>query len=137
MYFLPDVEAPHQGRMKIWGWDYDTSFHSTTCFPISCDPFTAVAGWYGPRGQRAKLVTRLTTVFRAEYCDVLNEFLDEVYDPSQVSAMADIIAPAMAEDPTFTEAEWQAEVQTLTNYFTENRENMRALVAAGCEAPAE
>jgi spore coat protein CotH len=132
LYFLPDAEAPHGGRMKVWGWDYDTVLQRSTCLPSNCDPFKSVANWYGPLGKRQKLVVRLTRVFKAEYCEQLNRFLAEVYDPSKVDAMASVIEPAMVDDPVISEEKWRAEVTRMREYMTKHATDMATVVEQAC-----
>ena len=132
MYFLPDPEAPHGGRMKVWGWDYDTVLQRSTCVPGSCDPFTSVAGWFGPKGKRQKLVVRLTRVFKEQYCADLNSFLSDVYDPEKVDAMASVIEPAMMKDPVIDAEAWRAEVTKMREFVVQHASDMQALVDERC-----
>jgi spore coat protein CotH len=132
LYFLPDAEAPHGGRMKVWGWDYDTVLQRSTCLPSTCDPFTSVTNWYGPLGKRQKLVVRLTKVFKQQYCGHLNTFLTDVYDASKVDAMASVIEPAMVEDPVVTEDRWRAEVTRMRDYMTKHATDMATVVEKAC-----
>jgi spore coat protein CotH len=132
LYFMPDAMAPHGGKMKVWGWDYDTVLQRATCYPSSCDPFTGVANWYGPLGKRQKLVTRLTSVFKERYCGFMNAFLSDVYLPEKVDEMASVIEAAMAEDPVVTNEAWQAEVTRMRNYMVEHKVKAQASVDKAC-----
>ena len=132
-FFEPHTDAPHGGLFRIWGWDYDTSIQVATCFPRDCDPFKAVAGWYGPRGARAKLVVRLTTVFKDRYCELANEFLTDAYDPEKVSAMADAIDSFMQDDPVVTYDAWRAEVTKMHDYMVQHRMDAQAAIDAACQ----
>jgi spore coat protein CotH len=118
LYFVPDAAAPHGGRFQLSEWDLDRVYNSASCYPSSCDPFTATASYYGPAGTRAKLATRLTTVFKSRYCQALRDFVGNVYKTSTVDAMAAVIAPAMASDPTTTMAAWQTAVDGIKTYIT-------------------
>jgi spore coat protein CotH len=103
LYFEPDRKAPHGGRFALYSWDYDTALVTQSCYPTSCDPFTSVTTWFGPAGTRAKLITRLTKVFRAEYCETMAKFLHDVYRPEVVDEMALVLDPVVhraAESPT-------------------------------------
>jgi spore coat protein CotH len=137
MYFLPDTTAPHGGRMKVWGWDYDTVLQLSTCYPGNCDPFTSVAGWFGPKGKRQNLVVRLTRVFKQQYCEQLNSFLDEVYDPEKVDEMASTIEPLMKTDPVVPYENWQAEVKRMRDYMVSHKQAMQAMVDMRCSEMAE
>jgi spore coat protein CotH len=103
LYFEPDKKAPHGGRFALYSWDYDTALVTQSCYPTSCDPFSSVTTWFGPAGTRAKLITRLTKVFRAEYCETMSKFLNDVYKPEVVAQMARVLEPVVnhaAESPT-------------------------------------
>lgn len=115
LYFKADSSSPNQGRFVVWPWDLDTSFNQESCSPSSCDPLTAVDSLY--RASRAKLVTRLTTVFRSEYCTQLKAFLADVFKPSLVEELAKTAEPGMANDPTDNTAAWQTAVSALTSYI--------------------
>ncbi|MFC1642552.1 CotH kinase family protein, partial [Myxococcota bacterium] len=132
LYFLPDASAPHGGIMRVWGYDYDTSLHRQACYPASCDPFKSVAGWYGPRGRRPTLVTRLTTVFRDQYCSLMRSFLSDVYDPQKVDEMANVIEPAMLDDALLDADEWRAAVATMRDYMGQHKSEMEELIDQGC-----
>jgi len=134
MYFLPDASAPHGGKMKVWGWDYDTVLQRSTCLPNNCDPFTSVAGWFGPKGKRQKLVVRLTRVFKEEYCGHLNSFLKDVYDPARGAARPGGIEPAMMADPVVTPEAWRAEVDEMRSYMVKHATDMQAVVDKACAA---
>ena len=115
LYFKADPTSSHQGRFLIWPWDLDTALNIQRCSPTSCDLLTSVANFY--RSSRAKMVTRLTTVFRAEYCTQLKAFVSNVFKPSLVDDFAKVAEPAMAMDPTDTTSAWQTAVSTLTSYI--------------------
>ncbi|MGC4090444.1 MAG: CotH kinase family protein [Polyangiaceae bacterium] len=136
-YFLPDATAPHGGRFVVWGWDYDTGLQRTTCNPsvpngVGCDPFKAVAKWFDLPGIRPKLVTRLTSVFKAEYCQIMQSFLDEVYKPELVDARAAVLDAAMQENVAPAYTDWQAEVAKLRDYMDKQLLAERDIVAAAC-----
>ncbi len=133
LFFQPDGTAPHGGKMRVWGWDYDTALHKQSCYPRSCDPFTAVTGWYGPRGTRAKFIQRLTTVFKPEYCALMNKFLAEVYLPEKVDAMAAVLEPAVAQDPVLKPDTWTAEVTKMREYMVTQKAQAQGLVDAACK----
>lgn len=132
LYFHPDESAPHGGRWIVYSWDQDTAFHSEGCYPSDCDPMTAVAGWYGPLRSRTALVTRLTTVFKTEYCALMREFLDNVYDPSLVDDMASVIEPGMTDDPTDTQQAWQAEVTEMREFIVSHEATVRTQLSSVC-----
>ena len=132
MYFHPDGAAPHGGRFHVWGWDYDTSLQTATCFPRDCNPFDAVAGWYGPRGKRAKLVTRLTRVFKARYCELGEQFLAETMDATKVARMAETIEPFMQDDPVIEAGAWRDEVDAMHAFLVQHREAAQEALAEAC-----
>lgn len=115
LYFKADPSSSHQGRFLIWPWDLDTALNIQRCSPTSCDLLTSVANFY--RSSRAKMVTRLTTVFRAEYCTQLKAFVSNVFKPTLVDDFAKVAEPAMAMDPTDTTSAWQTAVSTLNSYI--------------------
>jgi spore coat protein CotH len=131
LYFQPDATAPHGGKMRVWGWDYDTSMQVQACLPSNCDPFTGVAGWYAG-GRRAKLVTRLTTVFKAEYCELLNTFLTDVYDPTKVDDMASVLDSYMMNDPVVSHEDWQKEVVNMREFMVQHTADMHVLIDKAC-----
>lgn len=149
LYFKTDAEAPHGGRFQIYSWDYDAALLHESCYPSNCDPFTAVTGWYGPAGIRAKLATRLTTVFRSQYCTLMNSFLRDVYRPEKVDELAAAIEPVIAgesfsfadgttstgekvkRDP-LTPQEWQAEVAKIRDFIVSHGAKAQAQVDAAC-----
>ena len=133
LYFHPDESAPHGGRLNVWGWDYDTSLQTATCYPRDCDPFTSVAGWYGPRGRRAKLLTRLTRVFKQRYCELGQEFLASAYDPEKVREMATTIEPFMQEDPVLTSQTWKEAVETMHAFMAQHHDAAREALALACQ----
>lgn len=132
LYFHPDASAPHGGRFILYEWDLDTTFHRATLYPSNCDPMTAVADWYGPLNSRPALVKRLTTVFGAELCAAMNEFLATVYDPSLVDEMASVIEPGMIDDPTDTQQAWQAEVDAIRSFIASHETELQGQIAATC-----
>jgi spore coat protein CotH len=93
---------------------------------------TAVAGWYGPRGTRSKLITRLTGVFKPRYCQLMNEFLADVYRPDAVLEMASLIEPAMQEDPAVSYDAWKESVAELNEFMLKHRDDAQALVDVEC-----
>ena len=136
-YFLPDAAAPHGGRFVAWGWDYDTGLQRTTCNPskpggVGCDPFKAVAKWFSLPGIRPKLVTRLTSVFKAEYCQIMQSFLDEVYKSDLVDQRASVLDAAMQENIAPDYATWKPEVAKMRDYMDQNLAAEREIVAAAC-----
>lgn len=134
LYFQPDDTAPHGGVMRVWGWDYDTSLQRQACYPANCDPFTSVTAWYGPRGTRPKFITRLTSVFKTEYCELMNEFLRDVYLPEKVDAMAAVIATDMQADPVVPYEAWEADVTKMREFVANHRVEAQAQVDAACQA---
>lgn len=132
LYFKPDAGAPHGGRFNVWGWDLDTGLHTATCYPRDCDPFEAVAAWYGPQGTRAKLVLRLTHVFRDEYCALASSFLADVYDPEKVTQMAEVIESFMQNDPVISAVDWRARVDSLKSFMIEHKTKAIAAIEAAC-----
>jgi hypothetical protein len=165
LYFLPDDSAPHGGRFQVYSWDYDTAFQSTfpgqICSPASCDPFTSVATWFW-FDARAKLVTRLTNVFKTEYCQTMRDFLSKTYRPELVDDMARTIGPTVMNQastspfwpirgitpgvhgratgaadpiPSLTPDVWQGEVARIHDFIVSNRETMTTLVEAMCSEP--
>jgi spore coat protein CotH len=101
LYFVPDAAAPHGGRFQVASWDLDVSFQKAKCYPSSCDPFTSTASYYGPGGTRPKLYSRLTTVFKTEYCTAMKNFLTNVYKPTAVDQMATVAGLSAADIKTF------------------------------------
>ena len=132
LYFVPDAAAPHGGRFQLSSWDLDVSFQKASCYPSSCDPFTATASYYGPAGTRAKLATRLTTAFKAEYCQALKDFLSTVYKPAAVDAMAGVIMSGMTNDPTTTMSAWQTNVNQIKSHITSHGSSAMTQVTAAC-----
>ena len=132
LYFVPDAAAPHGGRFQLSSWDLDVSFQKASCYRSSCDPFTATASYYGPAGTRAKLATRLTTAFKAEYCQALKDFLSTVYKPAAVDAMAGVIMSGMTNDPTTTMSAWQTNVNQIKSHITSHGSSAMAQVTAAC-----
>ncbi|MGC4090439.1 MAG: CotH kinase family protein [Polyangiaceae bacterium] len=130
LYFKPDSTSPRGGRFLVWSWDLDTSFSYQKCSPSSCNLTTAVASTY--RSSRPKLVQRLTTVYKAEYCGALKSFLASVYLPSLVDDMATVIQPGIVSEPTVTESEWQTAVTQLRTYITQHSTEMQTAVATLC-----
>jgi spore coat protein CotH len=133
LYFKPDAGAPRGGRFNVWGWDHDTGLHKGTCYPRDCNPFEAVAAWYGPQGARAKLVLRLTQVFRKKYCALARSFLADVYDPEKVTQMAAVIEPFMEDDPVIRAEDWRAEVESMRSFMVQHRNKASAAIEAACD----
>jgi spore coat protein CotH len=137
LYFKPDATAPHAGRFLVWGWDYDTGLQRATCAPnapggIGCDPFTAVAKWFDLPGLRPRLVTRLTRVFRAEYCQIMQSFLSDVFDPERVDRTALVLERAMQKNLAPPYAEWEAEVAHVRDFMSKQRLAQQANLDAAC-----
>lgn len=137
-YFLPDATAPHGGRFVVWGWDYDTGLQRATCNPskpggVGCDPFKAVAKWFDLPGTRPKLVTRLTRVFKAQYCEIMQSFLDTVYNPDLVDTRASAMDAAMQGNVAPDYATWKPEVAKMRDYMVQNLAAEREIVAAACQ----
>lgn len=138
MYFLPDAAAPHGGRFKVWGWDYDTGLQRTTCNPnvangIGCDPFKSVAKWFDLPGVRPELVTRLTSVFKAEYCQAMQSFLTDVYKPERVDEIAAGLDAAMQDNVSPAYDEWQVEVAHMRDYMDKQLVAQQAIIAEACK----
>jgi len=132
LYFVPDAAAPHGGRFQLSSWDLDVAFQKANCYPSSCDPLTATAGYYGPGGTRAKLATRLTTVFRTEYCQAMKDFLSKVYKPGLVDDMSAVIMPGMTNDPTTTMSSWQSTVSSMRSFITSHGSSAMTQVTTAC-----
>lgn len=130
LYFHPEPGSPHGGRFLVYTWDLDAAFKYQACKPQNCDPFSAVSSLYS--GERLPIIKRLLTVFKPEYCAQLNAFLDDVFDPSVVADMGNVMAPGMTNDPTHTEREWTDEVIRLRDYVQSHRQEARATVASAC-----
>jgi hypothetical protein len=160
LYFAPDKSAPHGGRFALYSWDYDTALVSQSCYPSSCDPFTSVTTWFGPAGTRAKLITRLTKVFRSDYCAAMNKFLSDVYRPEAVDELALVLEPvvhAAAASPTefwplrlegscpvdagvcneLTPERWQSEVARIHDFIASFGAQMRSTVTSACAPPTD
>lgn len=133
LYFRPDESAPHGGRFVLYEWDLDTTFQRATCYPSSCAPMTAVAGWYGPLHSRPALAKRLTAVFKPELCAFMQAFLTEVYDPSLVDQMASVIEPGMVDDPTDTPQAWQTEVEAIRSFIISHETDLQVQISAACQ----
>ncbi len=132
LYFKPDSSAPHGGRFVIWPWDLDRSLSHLTCYPTSCDPFTAVDSLYGPRNGRAKLVTRLTTVFKADYCTTLKSFLSTGYKTTVIDNMAKVIETSVSGGDS-TPTAWQAEVTKLHDYINSHATSEQSVINTACQ----
>lgn len=131
LYFRADASSIHKGRFVVWPWDIDTSMNRGKCSPSSCNVLTSVDPSY--IGLRAKLVTRLTTVFRAEYCAHMTSFLATVFKPSLVDELARVAEPGMADDPTDTTTAFQTAVSALSTYVTTQTAVAQASIAANCQ----
>jgi spore coat protein CotH len=142
LYVEPSEFAGPIAKIRIWGWDYDTTLNRQLCYPppptvgapACADPFKDVTSWYGPRGTRPKLVTRLTRVFKQEYCKIMQAYLDDVYLPEKVTKMASVIQPAIADDPTVAKEgwDWQAEVAKMHDFMVKHRAEMQTVVSTTC-----
>jgi hypothetical protein len=132
LYFVPDAAAPHGGRFQLSEWDLDRVYNGASCYPSSCDLLTSTASFYGPAGTRARLATRLTTVFRSRYCQAMRDFVANIYKTSTVDVMAAVIAPAMASDPTTTMAAWQTAVNAIKTYITSHTTAVMTQIDAAC-----
>ena len=130
--FVPDAAAPNGGRFLLSSWDLDSAFQKASCYPSNCDPFTSTSAFYGPAGTRATLATRLTTVFKSEYCQAMRDFLNNVYKPSLVDDMAAVIQPGMTDDPTTTMAEWQAAKDSLRSFVIAHQASALTQVNSAC-----
>src|SRR5512133_1845176 len=133
LHFTPDSSAPHGGKFVIWPWDLDTSFNKITCYPTSCDPFTSVDSFYGPRNARAKFVTRLTTVFKSEYCTALKDFVSKVYKTTAVDEFAKVMEPGISGDPSVTPTTWQSEVSKLRTHITSRASALQSQISSTCQ----
>ncbi len=131
LYFKPDETAPHKGRFVVWSWDSDSAFQRQKCYPTSCDPLTSVSSFYGPRNGRSKFVTRLTTVFRTEYCSAMKSFLTS-YNPKVVDDMAAVLETGIQNDKTVTAQEWQTDVSAIRTHMTNFRTTMQTQVNSAC-----
>jgi hypothetical protein len=161
LYFVPEDAAPHGGRWQAAVWDVDSSFNGQTCkiggtrlggfgggaispaggldggVPDSlvngtaCDPFTSVAQIFS--GSRIPFITRLTSVFKAEYCEALDDFLDQIYLPSQIDEMAMTMEPAMTMDPADSQQNWLAAIAETRDYIASNGQAMRELLPSVCD----
>lgn len=137
LYFKPDAAAPHGGRFLVWGWDYDTGLQRATCNPnapggVGCDPFEAVAKWFSLPGLRPRLVTRLTSVFKAEYCQIMKSFLTDVFQPERVDRTSMVLDAAMQENLLPPYDEWRAEVAHMRDFMDEQLVAQSAIVDAAC-----
>lgn len=133
LYFVKDPQAEHGGRFQIYSWDYDHTLHRVKCSPENCDLLTAIPSWWAPNGQRSRLTTRLTSVFRDEYCQYLAEFRDHVYLESQIDEMADAIRPAMKKDPDIGAEEWADEVLEMRNHLRSRRVQVTEMMTNICK----
>ncbi len=131
LYFKPDPSSPHQGRFVIWPWDLDSAFDRGRCTPSDCNVLTSVSSLY--RTSRAKLVQRLTTVFRSQYCSALNDFIANVYKPSLVSDLAKIVEPGIMNEPSVSSTMWQSAVSALQNHITAQTSKVQPSIMAACQ----
>jgi hypothetical protein len=131
LYFAPDDAAANGGRFQVWSWDLDTSFQRQRCNTSSCDILTGVANSYGVK-PRAKLIQRLTSQFRPEYCAALNHFL-EVFTTSAVDQMAAVVAPGFVDEPSVSAAAWQTAVSAIKTHITARSAAVKTQIAAACE----
>jgi spore coat protein CotH len=148
LYFKRDAAAPHGGRWLVSIWDVDASLNGQACssgsgggmagggfggggaMTSACDPMTSTSSLFG--GSRLEFVSRLTRVFKTEYCQALNDFLGDVYKTSAIDEMASIMEPAMADDPVDTQTDWQAAIGTTRDFIESNGAAMRTLIDAAC-----
>ena len=132
LYFVPDSAAPHGGRFQLSSWDLDVSFNKATCYPSSCEPLASTASYFGPGGTRAKLATRLTTVFRTEYCKAMRDFISTAYKPATIDAMSAVIQSGMTNDPTTPMATWQSEVTKMRDFVTSHATSATTQINTAC-----
>ncbi|HET9956677.1 MAG TPA: CotH kinase family protein [Polyangiaceae bacterium] len=132
LYFHPDATSPRGGRFLVYPWDLDTAFQRQKCYPSNCDPFKSVSSFLGSRGIRPPLVTRLTTVFKTEYCTAMKAYLNDVFKTSLIDDMAKVVEPAMMGDPHASASVWQAEVSKLRSHIDSQKSAMGALITAAC-----
>ena len=78
------------------------------------------------------MVTRLTSVFKAEYCQIMQSFLDEVYKSDLVDQRASVLDAAMQENIAPDYATWKPEVAKMRDYMDQNLAAEREIVAAAC-----
>lgn len=132
LYFNPDSSAPHGGRFVAWVWDLDAAYQRNFCYPTNCDPFTSVDSLYGPRNARSKLVTRLTTAFKSQYCSHLKDFLSTVYNTNLVDEMAKVIEGGIAGDASVSSTDWQTEVNAIRSHISKHKTEAQSTVNAAC-----
>jgi len=132
LYFVPDAAAPQGGRFQTYSWDFDHTLHRVRCEPSDCDLWTAIPSWWSSTGERAKLVQRLLRVYDADYCRILQAYLDDVFLERHVDEMAEVIRPAMVEDPDLPLDVWEAEVATMRDHITDRRLDAQAQIDAMC-----
>jgi hypothetical protein len=130
LYFVPDAAASHGGRFQLASWDVDTSFQRQTT--TTSDPFTSIPTWFVP-GARAKLGTRLTSVFKTKYCQAMRDFLSNVYKPSLIDEIQAVIAPGMQNDPATTNASWSAEMTTIHDFINSHATAALTTVNSACK----
>jgi spore coat protein CotH len=151
LYFKPDDAAPHGGRWLVSIWDVDATLNGQTCgdggssggglgggfggggggtATSACDPMTSISSLFG--GSRLEFVTRLTRVFKTEYCQALNDFLTDVYKPEALDEMAAAMEPAMTEDPVDTQQDWLSAVAVTRDFIESNAAAMRERIDSAC-----
>ena len=130
LYFVPDSAAPHGGRFLLASWDLDTTFQKQTA--TTGDPFTSIPTWFVP-GSRAKLGTRLTSVFKTKYCQAMRDFLSNVYKPSLIDEIQTVIAPGMQSDPTTTNTVWSTEMKTIHDFIDSHATAALTTVNSACK----
>lgn len=127
LYFKPDSSAPRGGRFVVWSWDLDKTFHHQKCNTSTCDVLAGVSSYYGSK-PRAKLVTRLTTLFRARYCAALKNFLDTAFKASAIDAMNTVIQSGFAGETTVN----ASEATTIKNFIGTRTTAVQTQIAAAC-----
>jgi hypothetical protein len=137
LYFLPEKAAPHGGRFVAYSWDLDHAYRGS-CFPEDCHVFSAVPGWHYPNEAPA-LITRLRSVFFAEFCQHLRDFYADVFTADRVDARAAVIHDAMVPggrfaetDPLIEPAVWEDEVGDLRYFIDVARPAQLDLQLAAC-----
>jgi hypothetical protein len=128
LYFKADAAAPHGGRFVIWSWDVDHSFQYQRCNTSTCDVLAGVSNYYSPK-PRAKLIVRLTTLFRAQYCTAMKNFIATSFKSSVVDAMAAVIQPGFSGDSTVT----PSEVTTISNFINTRTTAVQSQLTAACQ----
>jgi spore coat protein CotH len=128
LYFKADTTSSHGGRFVIWSWDLDNSFQLQKCNTSTCDVLTGVSSYYGIK-PRAKLITRLTTLFRAQYCTAMKNFISTGFKSSSITAMGAIIQPGFAGDATAT----ASDITTIKNFVDTRATAVQSQITAACQ----